>query len=561
MRAVLGIIVVLAACSGGDGGDPCEVTIQTTPRSPRIGDTVRATATFDQTGVFDYTWQVTFEGDDIPFTSAAADGSAIEFRPQTDGSYIIDVDISGCTGTTFVEVGESNVAGEIVLRPHADYGLAPETYPLSLIPDSDKDLAVITVGPGRTISGTVMIGGTNEAAFIRFPLGTSTPPTPMLETFTDINGAFDVPIGPDSQTMIVVPVSPGIPWHTFSTSSGPIFGLTTGTALSGTVRAPNGALLAGARVQIIDEIGAATTVGTTDGSGAFTVNTWRTGTFPGTVTVTPPAASGLPRLSGATSFGAATIDIRYSATLVMRNAGGTQVTRSGPLANAGVTIVGTIPGAGTVTAANGEQDLGGTVRIATTTTGAGQLPAIQVPAAALSAVISPSAGDFAVAPFTTTTAVPASISAPAMLAFSTRVVDFQGGDLPGTLIALEPTGALAQAGAPTVTVTAGSDAFAAGALAAGGSYRVRASDPEGEAGVLIENDVAANELGSFLQLPKGLKVTGAFAEFGSTMRLMNSVVEIYCTGCSQDPAAAPLAQGVTDAQGRFTLTVPDPGGE
>src|SRR5690606_25601055 len=128
---------------------------------------------------------------------------------------------------------------------------------------------------------------------------------------------------------------------------------------------------------------------------------------------------------------AESIDVRYSASLILRNAGGTQVTRSGPLASTPVVIVGSIAQAGTVSASEGSVDLVGTVRIATTTTGAGALPSLQVPAAALSAVVSPAASDHAVAAFDTTTAVPGTITAPAMTAFSMQLTSATADSLPG----------------------------------------------------------------------------------------------------------------------------------
>jgi len=299
----------------------------------------------------------------------------------------------------------------------------------------------------------------------------------------------------------------------------------------------------------------------TAADGSFTLHAVPGGTV--TVDVTPPDDSGLPRLS-ATSTGfdlAAPVQVRYAANLGRIDLAGTVVRRkSAGVAGARVTVVGAPATAGMVTA-GAMAIASGQVRITATADAAGKLPRTLVPAGPLAAVIEVGAGDLAVTALDTTGGAPATLDAPPMQLITTAVTAMTDGNLaglPGALIDLVPTGALAMAAAPMLRLVAGDAGALAAALPSGGRYQLRFQDPQGRGAPLVVADRAITAIASSYVLPAAIRIQGTLLRDGK-LAMSGASVQLMCTGCTGLDAALPLSEAASDATGRFTLTVPDPG--
>ncbi|HEX3481905.1 MAG TPA: hypothetical protein VHT91_43125, partial [Kofleriaceae bacterium] len=372
-----------------------------------------------------------------------------------------------------------------------------------------------------------------------------------------------LPPGPGPYTALVVPSVAGLaPRRVLNWSPGTALQVDAGSTISGSVVRPGvpgpaDVPLAGATVRLVSD-GVPSTLAVTADDGSFALQVVPGGTV--TVEVTPPDDSGLPRLS-ATSTGfdlAVPIQVRYAANVGRVDLAGTVVQRKGaPVAGARVDVVGALATAGTVTA--GAMAVAtGQVRIAATADAAGALPRTLVPSAALSAVIEVGPGDLAVTALDTTGGAPASLGAPAMQLITTAVTDGNAAGLPGALIDLVPTGALAMAAAPIVRLVAGDAGAVATALPSGGRYQLRFQDPQGRGAPLVVADRAITAIASSYQLPAVIRIQGTLLRDGR-VALPGASVQLMCSGCTGLDAALPLAGAATDATGQFTLAVPDPG--
>jgi hypothetical protein len=225
-----------------------------------------------------------------------------------------------------------------------------------------------------------------------------------------------------------------------------------------------------------------------------------------------------------------------------------------------VAVVGALATGGTVTA--GAMAIAtGQVRIAATADAAGKLPQTLVPSGSLAAVIEVGAGDLAVTSFDTTGGAPATLDAPPMQLITTAATAMTEGNLvglPGALIDLVPTGALAMAAAPMLRLIAGENGAIAAALPAGGHYQLRFQDPQGRGAPLVVPDRAITAIASSYVLPAAIRIQGTLLRDGK-LAMSGASVQLMCIGCTGLDAALPLAEAASDATGRFTLTVPDPG--
>jgi hypothetical protein len=374
-------------------------------------------------------------------------------------------------------------------------------------------------------------------------------------------------VADDDYAMLVVPEDPALPPYLYrGNDDAPTVVVPLGTAVSGTVRGPGGNPLANATVQLVDD-GVASTTATTAANGTYTVKmsppSLGTNEFMGEIIVTPPAGSGLPKLEASGTFDRNAVDARYASTLVLRDAGGMAVKRSGAgLANTPVMIVGVITGAGVVSSAGTDVQAEGRLRISSMTNAGGVLPSTLVPAASqLSAVVRPAMSDVAVAALDTTASVPASIDAPMMQSFSLVVERADGAGtaaVNNARVELVPSGALALAGVPSTIVTADGQGVATGTVAAGGTYDARVADPSLAAGPLVIASADAVVLSSLVMLPPPVSVLGTLTLQGEANPLPNTPVELRCRTCTGLDGVRPLAEGVSDAQGKFTLVVADP---
>ncbi|HEX3761100.1 MAG TPA: hypothetical protein VHW23_20535 [Kofleriaceae bacterium] len=562
--------------AGGAGnpptGTPCVASIAVDPAMPVAGPAAVLHASAVLTGgvgPLAYTWHVQFDGAPIGTYHMSDGGSAIDLPVPDAGIYALAVDVSSCGSASAVVNVESPGAQVQSMRLQIVAPLAAAVPPAELFHDvlggADRDLGVIPVSPGRS-SQVLVLGPTGgAAAYLQF--SPSAAPDAIVEAFSDASGTAAVQLVPGPPySVLVVPSSDRLaPRRIASWQTSQVVEVDAGVTVSGSVVRPGipgpaDAPLAGATVRLVSD-GVPSTVAVTAADGSFALHV-----APGTsvtVEVTPPDGSGLPRLS-ATSNGfdlGAPVQVRYAANLGLVDLGGAVVQRTGgPAAGAGVTVVGSLATAGMVTA--GASVIGsGQVRIAATADGAGVLPPTLVPAGALSAVIEVAPGDLAVTPLDTTGGAPATLDAPPMQLITTALtamIDGQVEGLPGALIDLVPTGALAMAAAPMLRLTMGKDGTTGPRLPAGGHYELRMRDLLGRGAPMVIADRAITAIASSYLLPAAIRLQGVLLRDG-TVALPGASVQLMCSRCSGLDATLPLTEAASDGAGRFTLAVPDPG--
>lgn len=565
-----------AATPPGDGGSgapgaPCAAAIDVAQPVPAgaPGATLHATARPADLTPSLYAWQVQFDGAPIDF-QRSADGAAIDVAVERPGVYILGLHIADCT-PAFVPVNVEAPGARIqTVRLQVVPPLGVAVPPLELFRDvkggADVDLGAISALSGRLIQAVVLgPAGGGVPAYLQFsPAGA---PDAIIEAFSDASGIAGVQLlpGPGPYTVLVVPSVAGLaPRRVLNWSPGAVLRVDAGATVSGTVVGPGvsgpaDAPLAGATVRLVSD-GVPSTLAVTAVDGRFALHAVPGGSV--TVEVTPPDDSGLPRLSATAGFAlGAPVEVRYAANLGRVDLAGTVVRRKGAaVAGARVVVVGGLVTAGAVTA--GVLAIAtGQVRIAATANAAGALPRTLVPSAALSAVIEVAPGDRAVTPLDTTGGAPATLDAPAMQLITTAVTamtDGNAGGLPGALIDLVPTGALAMAAAPMLRLVAGDAGALAAALPSGGHYQLRFQDPQGRGAPLVVADRAITAIASSYVLPVAIRIQGTLQRDGK-LALPGASVQLMCSVCAGLDAALPLAEAASDATGRFTLTVPDPG--
>jgi hypothetical protein len=198
---------------------------------------------------------------------------------------------------------------------------------------------------------------------------------------------------------------------------------------------------------------------------------------------------------------------------------------------------------------------------ATATTGAGgALPSTVVPRAVLSAVVDLGTGDRAVVALDAVACAAPTLDAPAATAQTGSVHDAAGTHaVAGAQLEATPSagGALALAGAPPAVQAAGSDGAFAIQLAAGASYDLRIADPANRSGARVIAGFTPSATPLAETLAPALSFAGTVTANGNPQA--DAVIQILCATCTGLDASRPVAEGSTDATGRFQLAVPDPG--
>ncbi len=563
------------ADAGGAGSSSgCEVGLSSSP-TPSIADPttkIRVSALVaGALGVFSYEWHVQLDSTAVTVTPAQADNSAIDFYAPVPGAYEVSLTVTGSsspcsTATLPINVGAPGARSErlrLHVVPLASAAAPPHEEAWTIQGGADADLGIIAVDPG--VLSNVLVNGPSGGvpAYLRFsPSGA---PDAVVEAFANAMGLVTTPLLPVAHTVLVVPSVAGLAPRRVANWSASALVVDAGSPVSGLVQSPSGAPLDGATIQLSLD-GVPSTVATTTADGSFTVRAVADGVVKGTtaviVEVTPPAASGLPRLSAtSTTFDlTGPLQIRYDAGLALKDLAGTHVQRQGaPIAGANVMVVGSLAAAGTVTAGT-SAGATGEVRIAAGANAAGALPTTLVPSAVLSAVVTVASGDLSVVALDTTGAVPANLDAPPMPPIATTMLDSgtPAAGLSGAVLDLVPTGALALAAAPALHITADASGKLAVAVAAGGHYDLRFHDPAGRAAPLIVADRTATNLAATYHLPAALHLRGKLM-LGGRQVLPGASIQILCDACTGIDRARPIAESVSDGAGQFTVAVPDPG--
>jgi hypothetical protein len=571
------LLVLVAACGAegnvspttdghptGDAGAPdagCNTILVFDPPMP-VADpvtTIRAQAqVFGAVGVPSYTWSIEHDSTPVDFTTAAPDGSQIDFIAPTSGTYYVRVVIGGGTSCgdgyaplDVAQMGAQHTNYRLRVLPPAGAGAPPQEWTIQVAGGADFTHDIF-LDPGVPVTGSVKNGATGVAAYLRFMPSSS--PKGYVETFSDGSGAFATRLLGQNHQVLVVPMTPGlapalVPWDLTTQT----LTVGAGNAVTGTVKDGAGNPLAGAQVQITEHTtGVPSTLATTASDGTFTLRASFAASATVDVKVTPPAGRGLPALAATGAFGAS-IAIQY-ANAPTCNVGATPVQRAGsPQANAQVTVVGTIANAGTI----GGAAATGTARIGATTDGTGHLPGTLVPRAALSAVVDLGSGDLAVASLDTSTCGAQTISAPAMAAATGTAQTAGGNPLAYARIEAVPAGALALAGAPRIEATTdGSGAFSL-AMASGGRYDVTFSDPRGHSAPLLIADANAAAIPATPMLGKAITVRGKVSVTGNANPIIGASIQALCFACG--PATPPISEAASTETSTYSLGIPDPG--
>ncbi len=590
-RHAIALAVVIASgagCGGGDfGGDDnpvvdgnqgsndaatgCNVGITFDPSDPVAGpDTiVRAVSHLENIGgVVEYEWHVLRGATEIAFQPAQDDLSQIAFPATSPAAFSVFLRVSvpgsvfcpeAQASVTAVAAGANDVEMRIHVVPPASSQRPPIDKRVIVHGGGPTTLADIVLDPGVMVTGSVQDGLTGIPSYLRFMPQSGK--EAFVESFSDGTGAYTAIVSNQRHDVLVVPVTAGVApqlikdWMPSQSN----LAVVPGSTISGVVRDPANAVIAGAKVQLTIA-GVPSTLATTNAAGAFTVRAvLGPAGSPVRFDVTPPEPIGLPRLTAsATTFDLAQpVTVRYAAGLTTRDLAGTTIRRAGsPVANAKVSVVGTLALVGTVTAgttANGS----GEVRMSAVADGAGVLPALRAPAAALSAVVEAAPGDLAVSVLDLSAGVPASINAPAMLPVTTVIHSPTTAVIGGVTLDALPIGVLQLAGAGAIRATSNGSGTITTRLASGGHYELRISDPAGRGGQLVVGDVTAPAVAANQTLPVAVRV-------GATVKtelgvLRGASVQLLCSLCTGVARSRPVTEGVTGIDGKFSLAVPDPG--
>jgi hypothetical protein len=528
------------------------VTIALTPTMPVVGDHVHAAAVvIGLEGVPTYSWIV----DGSASTAyEAPDGSAIGFDVPLPATHEIDLAITGATSycpptsTTFDVVDGSGATALYRLRVLPPPGVAAPFEGDILVRAGASLTRDVPLDPGEDLLGSVTSvtsGAMGVPAYLQF-VPASGPP---IEAFSAMTGAFDTHVALATYQVIVVPEIPGLAPRAFawSPSQQAAFAVDAGQPIAGTVTA-GGSPLAGAQVQLASS-GVPSTIATTLADGSFSVLASFGSGAAVTVSVVPPATSGLARMSASTTL-ALPLAIAYSAATPCDLAGAT-IQRGGvALPGAQVTIVGGIGAVGTIGGAQGS----GAVLATATANGSGVLPSVPVPrAAGLHAVVQIASNDLAVAALDTSTCSVSSIAAPAELA-NAGTVAVGSAALANARVEATPAGPLALATLVPVDAMTGSDGSFAMLLASGAAYDVRVADPRGAPFEAL----GVSSMPAAIALGPPLVISGTVSVLGGPGTVTGAAVEVLCGSCSGVDAERPIAQAASDAQGHYQLTVADP---
>jgi hypothetical protein len=570
----------LAACGAGgdsstqpDGGSDAGTggcTIAFDPNEPVASAILPIRAYFvnqGSVGVATYQWSVTFGGSSVTYTQEASDNSQIGFIAATPGVYTVSVAVTGvldCSGDTkMLTVAAPGANNEwFRLRAVPSSSIAPPQESLVKILGGGDMTRAIALDPGSLVTGTVRNSANSAAVAAYLKFMPTAIPTAFSEAFAGSDGAYSLRLLAQNHQVLVIPTSTTlapklVAWTAVPPTSQLLVG--AGTTVSGIVRGPNNAGLAGAKVQLYSG-GVPSTLGTTAGDGTFTVRSDFPTTATGvTVKVTPPATSGLPRLEATSAFDLGTsIQIQYSAALATCDLGNVFVRRGGVAqAGASVTVVGSLAGtAGTIAGVNATNS----VRVAATADGSGRLPSTLVPRGTLSAVTELSATDHAASALDTSACSVAQIDAPAQSTISGTTRKDATTTLGAVRIEAEPIGVLALAGVPPVQVVSNSSGAFSLPLAGGGRYNVRFADPQARAAPLVANDVAPLGVPTNAVLPKAIAISGEVSIVNSANPVVGASVQILCSSCNGSlDVARPIAETATDSISRYRIAVPDPG--
>jgi hypothetical protein len=589
MALVIGAAGIAPSCAGGGGsgddappadGAPgvdapvssdaptgCSVDVEFDQTNPTagVGNTISANAiVINATGGLDYAWDVRDPTDNALPLSPDAASQTVTFAIETPGDYQVRLIVTSSVGDfcpTYDEPlhvlapGANSTTWRIRIVPDETIEAPPQEVIRSIPSSPSIDIGDIILEAGVPVATTVVDqGGGGIRAYVRVTSATS---ALAVEAYADATGAFSTNIPVGVVDALVVPESPNLPPVHIASWPGTSITVTPGIQITGTVRDPSGAPLAGAVVSLRVD-GVPSTVDTTNINGVYTLRARGGATTE--VFVAPTDASGLPRLSATLAAAPSSpLDIDYDAAVTTRNLTGTILQYDGAAApNARVTFTGDIGPAGAVTmgAANAIAD--GDVLIVAVANGSGVLPTTRAPARMVNAVVVADVVDAAVVAIDLSAGAPGTIDAPAAVPLTARVVGPATELIEGSIVTAIPVGALALgAGAPAFGVTA-ADGTVSVPLASGATYDLVIDDPDRDWSRQWMLAVSGGALGD-VSVEPAMRVSGTIKKPGGAGGARSSSVQVFCYACSGIAAQRAVGESATGQTGQFSLVVTDPG--
>lgn len=567
--AIALVMAALAGCGAGGAGDDtpvCHVAVQFTPTDALAPGTVTARAVVTGgSGILDYQWEVTRGSTAIPTTPRTPSGSDVDFPADQAGVYHVVLTIPTCEQWS----GDKNVrdpgANTRTLRlrftPAPETALPMQERIIAIPGGADYAAGVLALDGGLPTPVVVRDGGgAIVPAYVR--LSSRTTPDVFVELVTDAAGTDTVRLLPGHVDALIVPLSAALAPRRIDDWD-PIAGALTvdaGQVATGVVLDPGGAPLAGARVSLSAEgAGTPSTIATTAADGSFAVR-WRVPAG-GALTVVPPRASGLPRLT------MPLVDVQldraltvaYASTLVVRDLTGLAVAIEGAAAVGGhAAFAIDVPGAATIGDGVSTQTADGKHRDVVAIDGTGHLTAYRAVGAAGRAYLQGASGPGAVALFDLGTGVPTSLDGGAPAPTTLAIVDEGGQPIRDAQLRALVTGDLAHLAAAAPQATADATGHATLALAPGATYQLDVVDPRhAHAGARVV--IAAGSTPAPIALPDAIAITGELREVAQSVGLPGAGVTALCYACSGPERSHPLGEAVTDAAGGFAVVIADPG--
>ncbi len=577
--------------AGSDGNYPdagpgtCDLKFSVSPVDPVAPTTFVASASVARSdfyvGVETFSWSASFGGNDVAVTARDADGRQVEIAASAAGTYRVvlsgSVGDRACTDALeMINVRQPGAnAGLFRLRmyPAAGQGAPVQQRVVEIAGGADFALGTISLETGVPVAGTVRTAaGDALPAFLRLDKNGALG-WPARELFADATGAFSTRVASGTYDVLVVPTSAGVAPALITAATVTELSsiqLTTGVVVDGTVVDGSGTAMEGASVSLRAG-GVPSTIATTTAGGAFTLLAQ-----PGSaaVVVRPPGASGLPRLVLGPSAGfvvasGSALAVSYATTTVRAfdlDVTAADGTTAAP--GAQVTFVArSIASAGTITPAGGSLLVAaGEYRITISADGAGTLTGVRLPEAVYDVIIAqPSGSDttlLASIDLTAGMSPPTRISLASAGTVRGVVRDTLGTGLASVRVIATPRGLLAGVPGAASSALTDADGQYSLSLVAGGDYALTLVPSQRNYGrqALTVTAPAAGSMVTMapVALPDAIEVTGDVTIPG-VAGASGVYLQLLCYDCVGAAATAPVAEAVSDASGRFSLSVPDPG--
>ncbi len=582
-----------AGTNTGDGGVAgCDMSFTVSPPGPIAPVTLVLTGEARRfggvvSGVQTYAWEVSRAGAPLAVVPRDPDGKQIEVIADISGTYRVTLrgTVGGysCTdGLQQINVSEPGAASRayrLRLSPAAGQPAPVQDKVFTIPGGADYALGAIGLDTGLQVQGALVDQGSAPlAGYLRAtPVGGAS--LPDSEAFAGSSGTYALRLLPGTYDLLAVPsgntVAP-IRFASLSTS-----GLSTsltvpaGQAITGTVQGPTGAALSGATVAMrID--GVPTTIAATDAAGTFSVV--GRGGGQAQIVVTPPDGSGLLQLSLNTAAtltltGSESLAIRYAAAAAYRDLDVpvfmADATTPAPAARV-VFIARSVSASGTVTAAGQSAvSMEGRLRKAVLANASGRVTA-RLPEAIYDVIVEAPTGAAAVdsarlflVDLSSGMPVPTALALGGAATLTGRVADADGTALAGVRVAAVPRGLIAGVPAAATNTTTDQTGAYTLRLIGGGSYEL-VVDAVGSVSArarmaVVAPSAGASSVAAELRLERAIRVTGTVSIVGVAGGAAGVHVSVLCFECAGLDPSAPLADGLTDASGAFTLAVPDPG--